>query len=175
MMSGHYQGRFLSLISKIINPKVILEIGTFTGYATLCLAEGLQADGVVHTIDVNEELQPMQRAYFSQSENGDRIIQHLGQAQHVIPTISENFDLVFIDADKKNYPLYYELVIDKMNRGGVILSDNVLWSGKVLGKDNTKDKRTDILYKYNEMLKNDKRLDTIILPIRDGITLSRVK
>lgn len=175
MLSGHYQGRVLSLLSKLIRPKTVLEIGTFTGYATLCLAEGLRQDGVLHTIDVNEELCEMQRKYFDRSGKGSQIVQHLGEAQQIIPTIAERWDLVFIDADKRNYPLYFDLIIERMNPGGVILSDNVLWSGKVLEEMPKNDKKTQIILEYNRKLQQDPRVETVVLPIRDGLTISRVR
>lgn len=175
MSSGPYQGRVLSIISKLINPKNILEIGTFTGYSTLCLAEGIQADGQLHTIDVNEELFDFQRKYFDASEFGSKIIQHLGNALDIIPKLDTTFDLVFIDADKDNYVNYFNLIIDKMNTGGIILSDNVLWSGKVIEPLNPKDKMTKAVLEYNTLLKDDDRVETILLPIRDGLTISRKK
>ena len=175
MISGHFQGRFLSLLSKLVQPKVILEIGTYTGYATLCLAEGLSANGVLHTIDIKEELIDLQREFFDRSGYGSQIVQHLGKAADIIPTLNTTFDLVFIDADKQNYSLYFDLVIEKMNRGGIILSDNVLWSGKVVEEVKHNDKHTQALMAYNKKIKNDPRVETVLLPIRDGITLSRVK
>lgn len=174
MLSGHFQGRLLSMLSKLIRPKNILEIGTYTGYATLCLAEGLQNDGIIHTIDVNEELQELQREFFDRSGKGQQIIQHLGQAKNIIPKLDISFDLVFIDADKQNYATYFDLVIGKMNQGGIILSDNVLWSGKVVENVKDNDKHTHALIDYNLKLKNDPRVETLLLPIRDGITVSRV-
>lgn len=175
MLSGHYQGRILSLLSKIIMPKNILEIGTYTGYSALCLAEGLAQNGVLHTIDVNEELYDLQRKYFDLSGYGKQIVQHLGYATEIISEIDTTFDLVFIDADKPNYPKYYESIVDKLNPGGVILSDNVLWSGKVIEKVKNDDLSTHALLKYNKLLNEDDRLETVILPIRDGLTLSRKK
>ena len=175
MLSGHYQGRLLSVISKIVNPKYILEIGTYTGYSALCLAEGLQKDGELHTIDINEELVDFQRKYFDKSDYGKQIHQHLGNALDIIPQFKMNFDLVFIDADKENYSHYFELVIDKLNPGGIILSDNVLWSGKVIETLKKDDKSTEALIIYNKLLKEDDRIETILLPIRDGLTLSRKK
>lgn len=175
MLSGHFQGRVLSLLSKIIHPSLIVEIGTFTGYATLCLAEGLTKNGTLHTIDVNEELYDMQRSFFDRSPFSKQIIQHLGQALDIIPTLPDGIDLVFIDADKKNYPNYFDAVISKMNKGGVILSDNVLWSGKVLEEVKSNDKSTKILLDYNKKINEDSRVETVLLPIRDGLTLSRVK
>lgn len=174
MLSGHFQGRVLSMLSKLIRPKTILEIGTYTGYATLCLCEGMQQEGIIHTIDIKEELIDFQRKYFDKSPWGTQIIQHLGEAVSIIPTITEKFDLVFIDADKENYINYYELIVPKMNKGGVILSDNVLWSGKVVETLNPKDTSTKILLEYNQLLKNDPRVETVLLPIRDGLTVSRV-
>ncbi|WP_452602098.1 O-methyltransferase [Pontimicrobium sp. MEBiC06410] len=175
MSSGPYQGRVLSIISKLINPKNILEIGTFTGYSTLCLAEGMQSEGQLHTIDVNEELFDFQRKYFDASEYGSKIVQHLGNALDIIPKLNTTFDLVFIDADKDNYVNYFNLIIGKMNKGGIILSDNVLWSGKVIEPLNPKDKMTKAVLEYNTLLKEDDRVETVLLPIRDGLTISRKK
>lgn len=175
MLSGHFQGRVLSMLSKLVNPLNILEIGTYTGYSALCLCEGMQENGLLHTIDIKEELMDFQRKYFDKSPWGDQIIQHLGEAIDIIPTLDLKFDLVFIDADKENYLNYYELIIPKMNKGGVILSDNVLWSGKVLEPLQKNDLSTKVLIEYNELLKNDPRVETVLLPIRDGLTVSRVK
>ena len=174
MISGHFQGRFLSLLSKMVQPRTILVIGTYTGYATLCLAEGLQPDGVLHTIDIKEELTDLQREFFDRSGYGSQIVQHLGKAADIIPSLNTTFDLVFIDADKQNYAHYFDLVIEKMNRGGIILSDNVLWSGKVVEEVKPNDKHTQALMAYNRKIKDDPRVETVLLPIRDGITLSRV-
>ncbi|WP_299368039.1 O-methyltransferase [Winogradskyella sp.] len=175
MLSGPYQGRVLSIISKLIRPKSILELGTFTGYSTLCLAEGLTNDGQIHTIDINEELYDFQRKYFDKSGFGSQIIQHVGNALDIIPTLAKTFDLVFIDADKPNYSHYFHLTIDKLNPGGIILSDNVLWYGKVIEPTEEKDISTKAVVEYNTLLKNDDRVETIILPIRDGLTISRKK
>ena len=176
MLSGHYQGRVLSMISKLVNPTCILEIGTYTGYSALCFAEGLKENGSLHTIDVNEELVDFQRKYFDLSPYGNQIHQHLGNALEIIPLLKDTFDIVFIDADKENYASYFELIIDKLNPGGIILSDNVLWSGKILEtKLKKEDKATPALKAYNKLLKEDKRVETIILPIRDGLTISRKK
>ena len=174
MISGHFQGRFLSLLSKMVQPRTILEIGTYTGYATLCLAEGLHPEGVLHTIDIKEELTDLQREFFDRSGYGSQILQHLGKAADIIPALDTTFDLVFIDADKQNYAHYFDLVIEKMNRGGIILSDNVLWSGKVVEEVKHNDKHTQALMAYNQKIKDDPRVETVLLPIRDGITLSRV-
>ena len=174
MLSGHFQGRVLSMLAKLIRPVNILEIGTYTGYSALCLCEGMQDHGILHTIDIKEELIDFQRKHFDKSPWGKQIIQHLGEATDIIPTINVKFDLVFIDADKENYINYFELIVPKMNKGGIILSDNVLWSGKVLEPLHPKDISTKILLEYNALLKNDPRVETVLLPIRDGLTVSRV-
>ncbi|MDN3641461.1 O-methyltransferase [Lutimonas halocynthiae] len=175
MISGHFQGRILSMVSKLIKPKSILEIGTYTGYSALCLAEGLQKGGMLHTIDHNEELYDFQRKYFDRSNYKDQIKQYVGEGLEVINNIEGPFDLVFIDADKANYGNYFKAIIDKMNPGGVILSDNVLWSGKVTETPKPKDVDTIALIAYNKMMNEDIRLETVLLPIRDGLTISRVK
>ncbi|TRX22814.1 O-methyltransferase [Flavobacterium franklandianum] len=174
MLSGHFQGRVLSMLSKLIRPVNILEIGTYTGYSALCLCEGMQENGTLHTIDIKEELVDFQRKHFDKSPWGNQIVQHLGEALDIIPTLELKFDLVFIDADKENYINYFELIVPKMNKGGIILSDNVLWSGKVLEPLNPKDISTKIVLEYNLLLKNDPRVETVLLPIRDGLTVSRV-
>lgn len=174
MLSGHFQGRVLSMLSKLIRPVHILEIGTYTGYATLCLCEGMQGNGSIHTIDIKEELVGFQRKYFDRSPWGNQIVQHLGEALTIIPSLDLKFDLVFIDADKENYLHYFEMILPKMNRGGIILSDNVLWSGKVLKPVQPNDLSTKILVEYNHLLKTDPRVETVLLPIRDGLTVSRV-
>ena len=173
MLSGPYQGRVLSMISKLIRPKSVLELGTFTGYATLCLAEGLHPEGEIHTIDVNEELEDFQRKYFDKSGYGTQIHQHLGSAIDILPTLDKTFDLVFIDADKPNYVNYFHLIIDKLNPGGIILSDNVLWHGKVIEPVDAKDVSTNVVLEFNTLLKEDPRIETVLLPIRDGLTISR--
>ncbi len=175
MLSGHFQGRVLSMLSKIIHPKTILEIGTYTGYATLCLAEGLAENGTIDTIDNEEELADFQRKYFDKSIWGNQITQHLGDGLDILPTLTKKYDLVFIDADKENYINYFHLIVPMMNQGGIILSDNVLWSGKVLEELNPKDITTKTLLDYNLLLKTDARVETVLLPIRDGLTVSRVK
>jgi predicted O-methyltransferase YrrM len=174
MLSGHFQGRVLSMIAKLINPQYILEIGTYTGYATLSLAEGLRKGGTLDTIDINEELVDFQKKYFDRSEWKDQIFQHLGNALEIIPTLNKKFDLVFIDADKENYLNYFEMVVPLMSKGGIILSDNVLWSGKVLEPAKPNDKSTKILLEYNRLVNEDPRVETVLLPIRDGLTVSRV-
>src|SRR5690606_14499502 len=160
MLSGHYQGRVLSMVSKLKNPKNILEIGTYTGYSALCLAEGLQKDGELHTIDINEELVDFQRRYFNASNFGNQIHQHLGNALDIVPQLKMNFDIVFIDADKENYSNYFHLIIDKLNPGGILLSDNVLWSGKVLEPLKHDDLATEAIMAYNKLLKEDDRVET---------------
>ena len=174
MLSGHFQGRVLSMLSKIINPKHVLELGTYTGYATLCLAEGLKSDGTIDSIDINEELEDIQQKYFSSSTFKDQIIQHIGNALDIVPTLNKKFDLVFIDADKENYINYWNLIVPMMNKGGIILSDNVLWSGKVLEEVQKNDKSTPILLEYNKIVNEDPRVETVLLPIRDGLTVSRI-
>lgn len=175
MLSGHFQGRLISLISKLKSPQHILEIGTYTGYSTICLAEGLKQEGIIHTIDKNEELEDFQRKYFDKSGFGSQIIQHVGLAKKIIPTINELFDLVFIDADKTNYKTYFDLILPKCNSGALILSDNVLWSGKVVEKLDPKDKDTAALLEYNSYVNTHEKVETVLLPIRDGLTLTRVK
>jgi predicted O-methyltransferase YrrM len=175
MLSGHFQGRVLSLLSKIIHPTNILEVGTYTGYATLCLAEGLAENGTIDTLDNEEELFDFQRKYFDKTIWAKQITQHLGDALDIIPTLSKKYDLVFIDADKENYINYFHLIVPMMNKGGIILSDNVLWSGKVLEEVKQGDITTKILLEYNKLLKEDPRVETVLLPIRDGLTVSRVK
>lgn len=174
MLSGHLQGRVLSMLSKLIQPKNILEIGTYTGYSALCLAEGMQENGELHTIDINEELFDFQRKYFDESPFGKQIFQHLGNALELIPKLDKTFDLVFIDADKNNYPNYLEIVLPKLKKGAVILSDNVLWSGKVVEELKEDDEETKALLLYNKLLNEHPKLETVLLPIRDGLTISCV-
>ena len=174
MLSGHFQGRVLSMLSKLIRPINILEIGTYTGYSALCLCEGMKENGTLHTIDIKEELVDFQRKHFDKSPWGKQIFQYLGEAVEIIPSLESKFDLVFIDADKENYLNYFELILPKMNKGGIILSDNVLWSGKVLEPVHPNDLSTKVLMKYNELLATDSRVETVLLPIRDGLTVSRV-
>lgn len=174
MLSGHFQGRVLSMLSKLIRPLHILEIGTYTGYSALSLCEGMQENGQLHTIDIKEELIDFQRKYFDKSLWGKQIVQHLGEAIAIIPTLDLQFDLVFIDADKENYINYFEMILPKMNKGGIILSDNVLWSGKVLEPLQKNDLSTKILLEYNHLINNHPKVETVLLPIRDGLTVSRV-
>ena len=172
MLSGEYQGRLLSLISKIKQPKKILEIGTFTGYATLCLAEGLKTSGKIYTIDKNEELIKIQNKYFSKSKYHKNIIQYTGDALEIIPKINSKFDLIFLDADKENYNKYLEIIIPKLNKKGILISDNVLWHGKVLSDKKNQDKVTKGIDTFNKDLVENKNFQTFMLPIRDGLSIS---
>ena len=171
MLSGHIQGRFLSIITKLIKPKKILEIGTYTGYSAICMAEGLIENGIIHTIDINEELISIQNKYFAKSKCNNSIIQHVGDARNIIKSINEKFDLVFLDADKENYIEYYELVIEKVKKGGLIIADNVLWTGKVVEPEKDDDKLTQYLIDFNKMINEDDRVENIILPLRDGLNI----
>lgn len=173
MISGHYQGRILSLISKIISPKKILEIGTYTGYSAICLCEGMDKDGVLHTIDNNKELVEIQNKYFKKANLKDKIVQHFGDAKNIIPSIDEEFDIVFIDADKESYPEYYDLIINKVRSGGIIIADNILWSGKILEKVEKDDQATKSIIEFNNKIIKDDRVKNIILPIRDGLNIVR--
>lgn len=174
MLSGPFQGRLLSLISKLVHPDRILEVGTYTGYSALCLAEGLTKEGKLITLDVNEELHKRVQGYFDASEYSEQIDYRVGDALYLIPALNETWDLVFIDADKKNYLKYYDLVVDRVRPGGLILADNVLWSGKVID-EKAQDKETVLLRQYNERINLDERVENILLPIRDGIMVARKK
>ena len=171
MLSGHLQGRFLSIITKLIKPKKILEIGTYTGYSAICMAEGLIENGIIHTIDINEELVSIQNKYFAKSKCNNSIIQHVGDARNIIKRINEKFDLVFLDADTENYIEYYELVIEKVRKGGLIIADNVLWTGKVVEPEKDDDELTQYLIDFNKMINEDDRVENIILPLRDGLNV----
>lgn len=174
MLSGHYQGRVLSFFSKLLQPKLILEVGTFTGYATICLAEGLTDEGVIHTIEVNRELEEMLNSHFNSTSVGKKIKLHFGEAEHIIGTLPYNdFDIVFIDADKKNNYTYFQLVLDKVRSGGLIIIDNVLWKGKVYGDD--KDADTQLIRQLNDLVTADARVEKLILPVRDGLLIIRKK
>ncbi len=173
MLSGHLQGRLLSMIAHMIRPRRILEIGTYTGYSALCLAEGLTDDGLLITLEQNEELEAFARSYWQQSPLNAKIDLRIGLAADLIPTLDETFDLVFIDADKRNNQLYYELIFDKLRPGGFILADNVLWSGKVVAPVKANDTDTQTVLAFNQLIQNDPRVDNVLLPIRDGIMLSR--
>lgn len=173
MLSGHYQGRVLSMLSKTTSPRRILEIGTFTGYATICLAEGLTEDGMLYTLDINEELEDMVRRNFAASAYNEQISYILGDANQTLQTLEESFDLVFIDADKKNNGTYYDMVFDRVRKGGLIIVDNVLWSGKVL--NNNPDKDTKNITTFNDKIAADERVEKLILPVRDGLFIIRKK
>lgn len=173
MLSGHFQGRVLSMLSHMIKPRRVLEIGTYTGYSALCFAEGLTDDGKVITIDVNEELEDLVRSFVSKSGFEDRVEYIIGDAAHFIPVLNEEWDIVFIDADKKSYCNYYNLVFDKVKKGGYIIADNVLWSGKVLEDYESLDRETKIIMDYNNMIQNDPRVENVLLPIRDGLMIAR--
>ncbi len=173
MLSGHIQGRFLAMISKIVCPKSILEIGTYTGYATICLVEGLCQDGLIHTIDKNEELLEIQEKYFIKAGYEKQIVQYTGAALRILPQINQKFDLVFIDADKVNYSSYFDAIIENVQTGGIILVDNVLWSGKVVQKPDENDLDTKAIIAFNEKVRSDKRVKSLLLPIRDGLSMLR--
>ena len=173
MLSGHFQGRVLSMLSHMIQPKRVLEIGTYTGYSALCFAEGLQKEGKVITIDVNEELAEMVEEFITKANMQDKIEAIVGDATEIIPSLEDEFDIVFIDADKKNYINYYHLVFDKVKKGGYIIADNVLWSGKVLEDYEKLDESTRVIMDYNTLIHNDNRVQEVLLPIRDGLMIAR--
>ena len=175
MLSGHMQGNVLSMLSKMLQPKQILEIGTYTGYSGICLAQGLQENGKLHTIDINDELESMVRYFIEEAGLKDKIKHYVGNALTIIPTINETFDMVFIDADKKNYAAYYDLVFDKVRSGGFIIADNVLWSGKVLDDESKMDVDTKAIHDYNKKIHNDSRVEHMLLPVRDGLMIARKK
>ena len=172
MLSSVFQGNLLSVISKIKNPRKILEIGTYTGYSTLCLADGLSDDGQIHTIDKNEELLYIQNKYFDKSIHKKKIIQHTGNALNIIPNLNLKFDIVFIDADKENYSEYLNIILPKMNKGAVLISDNILWHGKVINQDKEIDHKTRKIAEFNKNMANESSLESIIIPIRDGISIA---
>ena len=171
MLSGHLQGRALSMFSKMIRPKCILEIGTFTGYSAICLSEGLQEGGKLHTIDINEELKSMSLNYFKKAEISKNVVQYVGNALEIIPNMKDEFDLVFIDADKENYSNYFKIVIEKMPIGGFIIADNVLWSGKVVEKVKGRDQETKAIQEFNTLVQTSERVENILMPIRDGLMI----
>ncbi|MEO8087695.1 MAG: O-methyltransferase [Bacteroidota bacterium] len=175
MLSGHLQGRVLAMFSQMLKPKRILEIGTYTGYSAICLSEGLAADGLLHTIDINEELTPMVKKYFALAGVERKIKMHTGDAVQIIPGLDETFDLVFIDADKKNYSVYFDLVISKVRKGGIIIADNVLWSGKILEAVSGMDSDTKAIAEFNHKIQSDNRVENVLLPIRDGLMVMHVK
>jgi caffeoyl-CoA O-methyltransferase len=173
MLSGHLQGRVLSMLSHMIQPKNILEVGTYTGYSAICMAEGMQEGGQLHTIDINSELEDMVLKYFAEAEVSNQIHLHIGSAIDIIPTIDTKFDMVFIDADKTNYSNYYDLVFDKVNKGGYIIADNVLWSGKVIENFESLDPDTQNLVQYSKKVHADDRVENVLFPIRDGLMIAR--
>lgn len=173
MLSGHLQGQVLRMLSGMIRPKQILEIGTYTGYSAICLAEGLVQNGILHTIDINEELSEMMNHYFQQAKVSDKIKCYTGDAKKIIPTIHEQFDIVFIDADKENYSNYYDLIFDKVRKGGYIIADNVLWSGKVVGDSKKMDKDTKAILAFNQKVHQDTRVENVLFPIRDGLMIAK--
>lgn len=173
MLSGHLQGQILSMVSCMIQPKCILEIGTFTGYSALCLAKGLAEGGQLHTIEIDDELESIAQKYFMKSGLADRIFQHIGDAREIIPSIGQKFDLVFIDADKREYSEYYNLVFDHVRVGGFILADNILWDGKVVDPDAASEEQTRGILEFNDLVQNDSRVRNVILPVRDGIMVAQ--
>ena len=175
MLSGHMQGLMLQMFSKMIRPKTILEIGTFTGYSAICLAQGLQPEGVLHTIDINEELSDIITRHVKEAGLEGKIRLHIGNAVNILPTLKEPFDLVFIDADKENYSTYYDLVFPQVKQGGYIIADNVLWSGKVLDSAMKMDKDTKALFAYSQKIHDDSRVEKVLLPLRDGLMIARKK
>lgn len=175
MLSGHMQGLMLEMFSKMIRPKYVLEIGTFTGYSAICMAQGLQEGGMLHTIDINEEFRSIIEKYIREAGLESKIRLHIGPAVNILPTIKEEFDLVFIDADKENYSIYYDLVFPRVKQGGYIIADNVLWSGKVLNSAMKMDKETLSLYEYSRKVHSDSRVEKVLLPLRDGLLIARKK
>lgn len=173
MLSGHIQGAFLQMVSHMVKPKQVLEIGTFTGYSAICLAQGLQKDGHLHTIDINEELEDICFRYFCEAGLEGKITQHIGDAAEIIPSFTEPFDIVFIDADKQNYGLYYDLVFDKVVMGGIILADNVLFDGEVVLPEEEQGKNARAMHAFNNKVKDDHRVEQLLLPLRDGIMMMR--
>jgi predicted O-methyltransferase YrrM len=175
MLSGHLQGKILEMISKMIRPEKILELGTYTGYSAICLAKGLQEKGILHSIEINDELEDLILKYIEKASVENKIKLHFGDARTIIPQINEMFDLVFIDADKREYLEYYNIVFDYVKPGGFMLADNVLWSGKVIEMETPDDDYTKGIFEFNDFLKNDDRVEKVILPLRDGLTLIRKK
>ena len=175
MVSGHLQGRILYMLCQMIQPKRVLELGTFAGYSALCMAEALKEDAILHTIELNDELEEFSQSFFDQSEHGSKIKLHIGDALSIIPTIHESFDLVFIDANKRNYIDYYNLVFDNVTAGGYIIADNILWDGKVAAEVTSNDKQTQGILAFNKMVQGDDRVENVILPIRDGMIVVRKK
>ena len=175
MVSGHIQGKFLEMLSYMISPVSVLEIGTYTGYSAICLARGLKSGGQLHTIEINDELNGMSTRYFALAGVADRLTLHTGRAQDVIPKLDRTFDLVFIDGDKREYCEYYDIVFDKVRTGGFIIADNVLWGGRIEGEEAMKDPQTRGLVLFNEKVRNDHRVEKVVLPLRDGLMIIRKK
>ncbi len=171
MLSGHLQGRVLKIFCRMLRPRRVLEIGTYTGYATLCMAEGLDDDALIHTVEINDEMEDFILKYLSRSPHKDKVRLHIGDVMDVLPKLDETFDLVFIDADKRLYSDYYDLVFPKVRRGGLILADNTLWDGKVVEEPHPSDKQTVGILRFNDKIKNDARVEKVILPLRDGLTM----
>lgn len=175
MLSGHLQGKILEMFSHMIRPDRILEIGTFTGYSAICLAKGLKEGGILHTIELNDELEAIARKYIGKAGLTDRIVCHMGDACEIIPTLNETFDLVFLDGDKREYSHYFDLLFEKLRPGGFIFADNILWSGKVTEEVDPRDEQTIGILQFNDKMKNDPRVSQVILPLRDGLMLIRKK
>ncbi len=173
MLSGHVQGRFLKMICRMIQPSCVLELGTFTGYSALCLAEGMPEDGILHTIEINDELEEFTQEFFAQSPHGKKIKQHIGNALEIIPTLIESFDLVFMDADKREYLSYYHAIFDNVRPGGYIIADNTLWDGKVVENTTANDKQTLAVMAFNDFIVKDERVEIVLLPLRDGLSIIR--
>jgi caffeoyl-CoA O-methyltransferase len=175
MVSGHLQGLFLSMLSKMIAPKTILEIGTFTGYSAICLSQGLAHGGKLHTIEINDELAETAKAYFVEAGLEDSIVQHIGDAREIIPNLQFQFDLIFVDGEKREYPEYYKLCCNSLKPGGLLLADNVLWNGKVIDDESNTDTATKAIQEFNESVKNDPMFENLLLPLRDGLMMARKK
>lgn len=173
MCSGHLQGSLLTLLSKLVNPSRILEIGTYTGYSALCLVKGLSVNGVLHTIEINDEFESFASKYFAEAGAGDKIIQHIGDAEDVVPILNETFDFVFLDADKRKYITHYNLILPKVRIGGIIIADNTLWAGKVIENVAKADEQTKGIMQFNDFVRDDLRVETFMIPIRDGMTVLR--
>jgi len=173
MCSGHLQGSILTLLSQLIQPARILEIGTYTGYSALCLLKGLAADGILHTIEINDEFESIASGYFAESGMLDKIVQHIGDASEIIPTLNETFDLVFLDADKRQYLSQYNLFFPKVRTGGIMIADNTLWGGKVIQNASRPDEQTKGIMQFNDFVRDDQRVETFMIPVRDGMTILR--
>ncbi len=175
MASGQIQGRFLKMLTKMIQPKMVLEIGTFTAYSTICIAEGLPKGGLIHTIEINDELEPFIKKWINRSGYGDRIELHIGDALKLVPKLNETFDMVFIDGDKREYPKYYSKFFEYVKSGGYIIADNTLWNGNVIDPERYFDRHTASIVRFNDLVAADKRVEVVIIPLRDGISIIRKK